>query len=178
MITASLLRSAASVTLLVTVYYTAPLDRPLDPGTWIGFGIGLLMSIAVITWQVRAILESDIPRLRAIRAVSIGLPLLLLLFASTYVVISHSSPDSFTETLDRTDALYFTVTVFATVGFGDITPRTELARILTMLQMLMGLIAVGLVAKIVLGAVQLAVRRQESTAPPDAETDIDRPGSG
>ena len=29
--------------------------------------------------------------------------------------------------MTRTDALYFVVTVFATVGFGDITPVSETA---------------------------------------------------
>jgi hypothetical protein len=32
MVTASLLRSAATITVLVVLYYTAPLDRGPDPG--------------------------------------------------------------------------------------------------------------------------------------------------
>jgi len=31
--------------------------------------------------------------------------------------------------LSHTDGLYFTVTVFSTVGFGDITAKTETARL-------------------------------------------------
>jgi voltage-gated potassium channel len=165
LVVVSLLRAGASTTLLVVVYYTVPLDRPLDPATWIGFGFGLLAFAAVIAWQARAIVASDVPRLRAIQAVATGVPLLLLLFASTYLRISRAAPDSFTEALGRTDALYFTVTVFATVGFGDIAPRSELARILTMIQMITGLVVVGLVAKILLGAVQMAVRQRESEGP-------------
>jgi hypothetical protein len=84
-------------------------------------------------------------------------------------VIARNMPDSFTEALSRTDALYFAVTVFATVGFGDIAPRSEVARIVTMIQMIVGLIAVGLVAKIVLGAVEVAVRRRERATPGDAQ---------
>jgi voltage-gated potassium channel len=168
LVVASLLRAGASVTVLVLVYYTIPLDRPLNAATWIGFGLGLLAFAAVIAWQVRAILASDVPRLRAVQAVAVGLPLLLLLFASTYLRISRASPDSFSEALGRTDALYFTVTVFATVGFGDIAPRSELARILTMIQMITGLVVVGVVAKILLGAVQVAVRRRESDGPATA----------
>lgn len=172
LVVTSLLRAGASVTVLVFVYYTVPLDRPLDAATWIGFVLGLLAFAAIIAWQVRAILASDVPRLRAIQAVAIGLPILLLLFASTYLRISRDAPDSFTEALGRTGALYFTVTVFATVGFGDIAPRSELARVLTMIQMLTGLVVVGLVAKVLLNAVQTAVRRRESegsasTVPPD-----------
>jgi hypothetical protein len=173
LVVASLLRAGASVTVLVFVYYTVPLDRPLDAATWIGFVLGLLAFAAIIAWQVRAILASDVPRLRAIQAVAIGLPILLLLFASTYLRISRDAPDSFTEALGRTDALYFTVTVFTTVGFGDIAPRSELARILTMIQMLTGLVVVGLVAKVLLSAVQTAVRRRErgssaEAVPPDS----------
>jgi voltage-gated potassium channel len=182
LVVASLLRAGASVTVLVLVYYTIPLDRPLDAVTWIGFGLGLVAFAAVIAWQVRAILASDVPRLRAIQAVAIGLPMLLVLFASTYLRISRDAPDSFSEVLGRTDALYFTVTVFATVGFGDIAPRTELARILTMIQMITGLVVVGLVAKVLLTAVQTAVRRRESegsaTAVPPDSRNPDAPDRG
>ena len=172
LVVASLLQAGASVTVLVFVYYTIPLDRPVDAATWIGFVLGLAAFAAVIAWQVRAILASHVPRARAIQAVAIGLPMLLLLFASTYLRISRDAPDSFSEALGRTDALYFTVTVFSTVGFGDIVPRSELARILTMIQMLKGLVVVGLVAKVLLIAVQTAVQRRESegsatAVPPD-----------
>jgi voltage-gated potassium channel len=162
LLTAALLRSGVSVALLLAVYYRAPLDRSLDPRTWIEFLIGLLAFGAVLAWQVRAILESRMPRLRAIQAVAVGLPLFLLLFASAYVVMAQNAPQSFSEKLSRTDALYFTVTVFATVGFGDIVPLSQVARIVTMIQMIMDLIAVGLVAKVVLGAVQVAVHRHQT----------------
>jgi voltage-gated potassium channel len=157
----ALLRSAVSVALLVVVYYLAPLDEALDFWSWMMFGAGLLAFAGAIAWQVHRILGSDMPRLRAIQAVAVGLPFLLLLFASTYVVIADNQPGGFTEPLSRTAALYFTVTVFATVGFGDIAPKTDVARLVTMVQMLTGLVAVGLIAKIVLGAVQVAVRLRE-----------------
>jgi voltage-gated potassium channel len=160
LVTLYLLRSAASVTLLVVVYYKAPLDVSLDTASWIEFGVALLAFAALIAWQVRAIISSDLPRLRAIQAVAVGLPLLLLIFASTYIVIARDQAEAFTEALSRTDSLYFTVTVFATVGFGDIAPKTELARVVTTIQMLLGVIVVGLIAKIFLSAVQVAVRRR------------------
>jgi len=159
----SLLRAVASVIVLVAVYYWAPLDHPLGAGTWIAFALGLLAFGAVLTWQVRAILRSANPQLRAIQAVAVGLPALLLLFASTYLVIARDVPQSFTEEISRTDALYFTVTVFATVGFGDIAPRTDLTRIVTMIQMIINLVVVGLVARVVFGAARVAVRRREET---------------
>jgi len=159
-----LLRAAAAVALLVVGYYLAPLDRPLDTGTLITFLLALALVGAVIAWEVRSILTSDVPRLRAVQTVAVGVPMLLLVFASVYVQIETSQPNSFSETLSRTDALYFAVTVFSTVGFGDIVPKSELARIVTMSQMLTGLIVLGLVAKVVFGAVQTAVARREGAA--------------
>jgi hypothetical protein len=43
--------------------------------------------------------------------------LFLLLFASTYVVMAAMSADNFGGRLTHTDGLYFTVTVFSTVGW-------------------------------------------------------------
>ena len=159
-IATSLLRSAATAAVLLVVYSTAPLDRPLDLGTWLAFTLGLVLFAALVTWQVRVIMRSRTPRLQAIQAVAIGLPLLLLLFAACYVVISANGAGSFSEPLDRTGALYFTVTVFTTVGFGDIVPRSEVARIVTIVQMLVGVTVIGVIAKILLGAVEVAERRR------------------
>jgi hypothetical protein len=163
-VAASLLGSATSLTLLIVVYYAAPLDRGLDAGTLIIFGLGLLGFVAVITWQMRAITRSDRPRLRATQAFATGFPLLLVLYAATYIVIAHNQPDSFSEELSRTDALYFTVTVFATVGFGDITAKTEVARILVSIQMLFDLAVFGLVAKLIFGAVEVALKKNAPAA--------------
>jgi hypothetical protein len=164
-VAASVLRSVASVTLLLVLYYVAPLDGPLSLGTLITFGLGLLVFAGVTAWQVRAIIRSDVPVLRAMQALATGVILLLVLYASLYSAIAYNQPDSFTQTLTRTDGLYFTVTVFATVGFGDITPRSELARIVTTTQMLFGLVAFGLIVRTLLGAVQVAVKRRESERP-------------
>ena len=56
------------------------------------------------------------------------LPFFLLLFTATYFVLERNSAASLTQPLTRTDALYFTVTVFSTVGSGDITEVSETAR--------------------------------------------------
>jgi voltage-gated potassium channel len=161
-----LLRAAVSAVLMVVVYYRAPLDRPLDArvATWLA--LGLVFLGASLAWQVRSIATSETPRARAVETVATGLPLLLLLYASAYSLVSVDQPASFTEVLGRTDALYFTLTVFATVGFGDIAPVSETARILTMTQMVVGLLVVGVVAHLLVGAVHKGIdRRAEADAP-------------
>jgi hypothetical protein len=62
--------------------------------------------------------------------------------------------------MSRVGALYFTVTVFATVGFGDIVPVTDAARIVVMVQMVGDLVLVGVGVRVLLGAVQLGLERK------------------
>jgi voltage-gated potassium channel len=83
-----------------------------------------------------------------------------LLFAAAYLLMADADAGAFSEPLSRTDALYFTITVFATVGFGDITPKTDLARVATMVQMLGDLLVVGLVLHLMVGAVQAGLQRR------------------
>ena len=73
-------------------------------------------------------------------------------------------PGAFSEPLRRTDALYFTITVFATVGFGDIAPVTAGARVVTMVQMLGDLLVVGLVLHLMVGAVRAGLRRRAAAS--------------
>ena len=156
----SLLRALASTTALVTLYYLLPLDHS---ARWLAITmlvIGLAGLIGLIAFQVRAILASPFPGLRAVEALATSLPLFLLLFASTYVVMDAIAAGSFNQPMTHSNALYFTVTVFATVGFGDITATTETARLLVTGQMIIDLIILGIGARLILGAVQRSRQRQ------------------
>jgi Ion channel len=124
----------------------------------------------LVAFQVRSIVRSRFPALRAIEALATSVPLFLLLFASAYAVLSTISVRNFGQPLTHTDALYFTVTVFSTVGFGDITAKTEAARLVVTSQMIADLLIIGLGIRIILGA----VTRSRQQQPPDAGTG--RPG--
>ena len=104
--------------------------------------------------MVRSILASQFPGVRAVEALAGSVPLLLLLFASTYVVMERPSAGEFSEPLSHTDALYFTVTVFSTVGFGDITPKEEPARLVVTGQMIADAVILALAIKVIVGAVR------------------------
>ncbi len=116
----------------------------------------LAVFIALVAFQTRAIIRSPFPGLRAIEALATSVPLFLLLFASTYVVMAKMSASNFDGRLTHTDGLYFTVTVFSTVGFGDITAKTQAARLVVTGQMLADLVILGLAIKIIVGAVNRA----------------------
>ncbi|WP_374190441.1 potassium channel family protein [Streptomyces sp. MBT60] len=145
---------------LVTAYYLLPLDQRLTPGTAVLLTSGLLAVLLVFCWEVRAITRSPFPRLRAVEGLAATLVLFLVLFAASYYLLERSEPGSFSEMLNRTDALYFTLTTFATVGFGDITARSQTGRVLTMVQMAGGLLLVGVAARVLASAVQAGLSRQ------------------
>jgi len=149
----SLLRAAGSTAVLVTVYYLLPLDHASTGAAAAMLVGGLLLLLGLVVYQVRSILRARFPGLRAIEALATSVPLFLLLFASVYVVMADLSASSFGEHLTHTDGLYFTVTVFSTVGFGDITAKSQLARLAVTVQMVADLLVIGIGIKVILGAV-------------------------
>jgi voltage-gated potassium channel len=123
----------------------------------------------VTNWQIRAITRAAHPGVRAITALAATVPLFLLLFAASYFLMAQADPANFsTEALTRSDALYFSVTIFSTVGFGDITATSQNARLLASAQMIMDLLILGVGIRVFVGAVQRA--RQDQTPDPNAAT--------
>ncbi len=159
----AVLRTLLIAAVLVVLYYLLPLDRRWDSDTAARLLIGLVVVAGVVVWGVRIIAGSRYPGVRAAEALALVLPFFLLLFASTYFVMERNSAASFSEPLTRTDALYFTVTVFSTVGFGDITAKSEIARVVLMVQMLADLVLLGAGIRVLLGAVQRSRERRSDT---------------
>lgn len=75
--------------------------------------------------------------------------------------MERGASNSFSESLSRTDAPYFAMTVFSTVGFGDTTPRSGEARLLTAGQMTVNLLLIGVAAGLPVNAVQEGRRQRE-----------------
>jgi voltage-gated potassium channel len=166
----TLLRALGSTVALVAIYYLLPLDHTSISVAVGMLVVGLLGLVGLVAFQVRAIIRATFPALRAVGALATSAPLFLLLFAGTYFVIGQVSAANFSEPLTRTDALYFTVTVFATVGFGDITATNQGARVLVTGQMVAGIVIIGLGARIIVDAVKRGQQRQpvpKSDAAPD-----------
>jgi voltage-gated potassium channel len=173
-VVATLLRALASTVGLVAIYYLLPLDRTSIPLAVGMLAVGLLALGGLVAFQVRSIIRATFPALRAVGALATSAPLFLLLFAGTYYVMGGISEANFSEPLTRTDALYFTVTVFATVGFGDIVATTEGARVVVMGQMVAGIVIIGLGARIIVDAVKRGQQRQPEPGS-DATSKADSP---
>ena len=149
-----LLRSALTAAVMVAIYYVIPLEGRSPAFLFFELGIALTLMTVVIAWQVRAIIASEHPGIRASYALASSTPMFLLVFSAAYVILSLNDSEAFSEPLSRSDSIYFTVTVFSTVGFGDITPVSESARLVVVGQMILDLVVLGLGVRLILSAVQ------------------------
>jgi hypothetical protein len=155
----TLVRAVVSAVLLVAVYFLFPIEHRAHQSVALRLTAALVLFSVVLAVEVRQISKHDHPMLRAGVAMATIIPLFLVLFAWIYLTMSVSSPAAFGSQLSRTSALYFTVTVFSTVGFGDITPKTDPARIVAMVQMLADLAVLAIVVRLILGAATRGMAR-------------------
>jgi|RhiMethySRZTD1v2_1073278.scaffolds.fasta_scaffold43966_3 voltage-gated potassium channel len=155
LLTIASIRSLASAAVLVTAYFLLPFTRLSNGNLIAEFVVGVLLVVVVLTGQTVATLRSGYPLLRSAEAMATTIPLFLVVFSTTHYLINGLSAGSYSEPMTRFDALYFTITTFATVGFGDITPVSFPARFVTLVQMMGGLILIGVVARVLIGAARL-----------------------
>lgn len=134
------------------LYFLIPVDgfnaaNPL--AAWVRLTAVVLAFLWVFAMQVRAV-ESVVESVATF----------LVLFALLYLSLSTTDPLAFSEPLDRVDALYFTSSTFATVGFGDIVPASQLARVLVAAQMFAGLGMLFMIAKVTFFAAKRGLTRE------------------
>jgi len=157
----SMARVAIGVTGIFLLLSLVPEERNAQLAIpLIGFltmGIGYA---AFLKRQLTRVKKSKYPGLTAAEALIFSAAMFLAIFAATYVLVAGENPQAFTEPLDHFSAVYFALTVLATVGFGDITPVSTVARLVTMVQMALGLAFVAVLVRLVSGAAQAATQRK------------------
>jgi voltage-gated potassium channel len=136
---------------------------PVNPhlNLWIPITMGIVMLLAFAWYfrlQLRRIHRAQFPRIQATEALLLLVAMFLAFFSVTYYAMSLAEPVSFSENLDQFSAFYFTVTVLATVGFGDITPVTIPARSVAMVQMGFDIAFIAVAVRIVSGTANQALK--------------------
>jgi hypothetical protein len=155
-------RIVGSTVVVVVLYALLPAASNSSARTLIQLFIGLAVFLGMLAWQVVSILDAEHPEVRAVETLALAVPLLIIVFAFTYLSLSHAHTSNFSERLDHVGSVYFTVTVISTVGFGDIVARTDIARILVCVQILLDLGLLVGIARTVVFAARVGVRRREA----------------
>jgi hypothetical protein len=170
-LTATLIQVALTWAFLVAIYYVIPFTDLTSGESLLRLVLGIAAFVVVLAWQLRRVTHADLPELRAVRALGVAIPVFLGVFAVVYLSLSQASTTHFSEPLNHTGALYMVVTVFSTVGFGDITPKGDLTRIVVSIQMLLDLVVIGAVVRLLTTAAKTGL----ASSPPGPATPLPNP---
>ncbi len=139
---------ALAPVVVIGVYSVAPLEST----PWLGLLASLLaigVTIPLAARRVQRVRTSDRPVLDAMAAIALFSTVLIIGFASMYFVLAMHRPGEIDGISTKIDALYFTVTTAATVGFGDITADGQMARLLVTVNMVFNIVALGATVKLI-----------------------------
>jgi len=144
---------------MVVVTWVAVLHRP--PGLiGITFGAQVLFYVVVIVMLLKDILQREEVHADTIYGAICVYLLLGIAWAGVYDVIEVASPGSFQVSdalrvdgkLDWADTTYFSFVTLTTLGYGDISPLSRLAKTMAMLEAVTGVLYTAtLIARLVSG---------------------------
>jgi hypothetical protein len=142
---------------LVADYLTPNIEWPLV----LSLGFPLLLYIFVLVRVLDAVIESKHVTLDTLFGAAAGYLLMGLAWATAFSWVERSSPGSFTINAANDvgsagvqwfDAIHFSYVTLTTLGYGEITPVSSLARSLSFLEAAAGVLYIAfLVARIVSG---------------------------
>jgi voltage-gated potassium channel len=151
----------------LVVYFVVPVRSGHSAGV-LALEIAIsLAGVALVGWIVLGELlrewRGGSPTILRGRHLLLLFEVVLLGFALTYYVLSVYSDGEMAGLRTRVDALYFTATTMTTVGYGDIHPIGQVARVIATVHMGFNVLFVAAVVRL------LDVRvRRASGASPDA----------
>lgn len=142
-------RSLGAVALTLVIYAVIPI-RDITTARFAGAlaVLGLVGITFVFVRLLARVNRSSHPGMAAIEALVLIIGMFLVLFATMYVALWQTDPASFSQPLDRVAGIYFSVTVLVTVGFGDISAVSDLARITVTIQMILDVALIGAAVKL------------------------------
>jgi voltage-gated potassium channel len=108
------------------------------------FFIGLAGAAALIVWQVIAYRDAKMSGSARLQGLLVALYVAVLFFALSYYLLAISNPEAIAGLETRLDALYFSLTIVSTVGFGDVHAVDQAARAIVSFQLVFDLIFVSL----------------------------------
>ena len=168
-----LLQHLLVLAVALAAFYLVPVTGRFWNLSALGFFVVLIGLVVMVsrqlTTQARAGSNSSVQ----LKSLLFLLYPVVAVFALAYYLLFVHNPAEFDGIANRTDALYYTVVTLGTVGFGDVHPVGQLAKILTMVQIVFDLIVIGLLLSIaasrMMSFTQLTVESTDALKAEDAE---------
>lgn len=134
----------------LAIYIVCPVPGKDAPPllSWLLFAGGVIAigyAVVALVRRRRTAPDDNGVRLEALVALVYAL---VVFFSLTYLSLA-TREDQFVDLDNRVDALYFTVSTVATVGFGDVHAVGSAARLAVTVQMALDLLVLGIAARLV-----------------------------
>jgi len=144
--------SIAAVAAMILCYMLVPAPSGQESAfALICFGVvAMLAYVGLTAFAVRRLRTAHKPVLEGALLLAIMATLLIMSFSWMYLSLAAADPAAFTEPITKISGIYFTVSIISTVGFGDITAKTDLARMTVTAQMLLGITLLTVGVRIVM----------------------------
>jgi hypothetical protein len=139
-----------TVVVPMVVYFVLPLED--EVGRVFALVLVVVAAASLIPISIRQaglVLRSADPLFDAVRCIVSAVVFLVVAFSAAYYVLGTGYDDEIHGIETKLDAVYFTVTILATVGFGDITADGQVARGLVTAQMVVNLAVLAVALRVV-----------------------------
>ncbi len=153
-------RNGAAAVFTLLFYYSVPVGWVFELDAWPGRAAGVFAffaGVAGLAWMVWRRVKSYLRAPTATGGRVDGLLLIVCVvgavFALFYYRLQQLHPDQFVGLETRTDALYYTLVTLGTVGYGDVHAIGQVARIVTMVQIVFDLVVLGTLLTIITSSV-------------------------
>ena len=156
-------RTLAVTGLLTVGYFVLPSGGRLGATVWaVAFTAGLLVLAALIAVTIRRLQHAG--QETRLLGLIVLLVVSVLFFAEAFYLLARE-PGQFAGLRTKTDALYFTVSTLATVGFGDVHAAGQLARAAVTAQIVFDLVFLGTAAAVLTRLLRARAARRGPAGP-------------
>jgi len=110
---------------------------------------GAALYVVTVVYLLRYVFRPEVMTADKLFGAAAGYLMLGVMWGYFYVLVDYAFPSSFSvggqvTPLDYLDALYFSMTVITSTGFGDIVPVTRQARAICMVEQLTGALFIAI----------------------------------
>ena len=148
--TRKIVLTALTALVPLAAYFVVPLDHRLGKVLAVVLVVAAAACLLPLSiHQARLVLRSEQPLFDATRCIVSGLVFLVTAFSVAYYVLGTAYEQQINGIETKIDALYFTVTIVATVGFGDVTATGQVARAVVTGQMVVNLAVLAVALRVV-----------------------------
>jgi voltage-gated potassium channel len=146
------LRAAGVLASVLVVYYAAPVAGIGSGFALVASVVGLLLGVGVVGWllvrQAKLQLSAGADESVSMQSLLLLVYIVVPMFALGYFVLERADAGQFVALETKTDALYYTISTLATVGFGDVAAQGQLARALVSIQIAFDLVFVAAIGSL------------------------------